>query len=493
MPAPLLSMRGVRKRFSGVPALVDGGLELHRGEIHALCGGNGAGKSTLLNILMGFLQPDEGEIFIEGQPVHFAGARDALDAGIAIVQQELSAIPDLTVAENIFLGAEPRRFGFVDFRRLNREARELLRSLGFDIDPTSTMKRLSVASQQLVEIAKALSHRNADILIFDEPTSALGERDTARLFQAMRDLASAGKGIIFVTHRMGEIFEVANRYTVLKDGATVATGTIAGLSREQLVEKMVGAPVENEFARRGRTGAVPLLEVRNLTRSPHFEDVSFTLHEGEVLGIYGLMGSGRTEALASIYGLRKADTGSISVQGRTLEGRGAREALDAGIAYVTEDRKRDGLVMCASVRDNLSLSLLPRAQNWGFVDTMREGRQVETVVRGMRIHPPDTRAPVRRLSGGNQQKVVLGRCLLTEPKVLLLDEPTRGVDVAAKKEIYHLISDFVQGGRGAVFVSSELEEILGVSDRILVLRRGRMAGVFPREEASQKALLMAAV
>lgn len=493
MQAPLLSVRGIKKRFGGVPALVDGSLDLHRGDIHALCGGNGAGKSTLLNILMGIIQPDEGEIFINGTPVRFATAREALDAGVAIVQQEPSTVPHLTVAENIFLGAEPRRLGFVDFRRLNQDAGKLLKSLGYDLDPMEPVKQLSVASRQLVEIAKALSHRNADILIFDEPTSALGEPDTARLFKALRDLAAAGKGIVFVTHRIGETFEMANRYTVFKDGARVAAGNIADINREQLIEKMVGTPVDQEFVKVNRPGTVPLLEVRNLTRAPHFDAVSFTLHEGEVLGIYGLVGSGRTETLAAIYGLCRADAGSVSVQGRVLKGLGAGEALDAGIGYVTGDRKRDGLVMCATVGDNLSLSVLPRTQRWGFVDSGRESRYINKAVRRMRIHPPDTRQLVRYLSGGNQQKVVLGRCMLTDPKILLLDEPTRGVDVAAKKEIYHLISDFVHAGGGVVIVSSELEEILGVSDRILVFRKGRPATVFSGEDATPKTLLMAAV
>jgi len=493
MQAPLLSMCGVKKRFSGVPALADGNLELHRGDIHALCGGNGAGKSTLLNILMGFIQPDEGEIFIKGRRVRFANAKEALDAGVAIVQQELSAVPDLTVAENIFLGAEPHRHGFVDFRRLNNDAGELLKSLGFDIDPTETMKHLSIASQQLVEIAKALSHRNADILIFDEPTSAIGEKDAARLFKALRDLASAGKGIIFVTHRISEIFEIANRYTVLRDGARVAAGNVAAINREQLIEKMVGTPLDREFVKQNRPGTIPLLEVRNLTRAPRFEAISFTVHAGEVLGIYGLMGSGRTETLDAIYGLRRADTGSVSVRGRVLKGRGAGEALDAGIAYVTEDRKRNGLVACAAVGDNLSLSILQRVRKWGFVDSGKENQYIDKAIRRMRINPPDIRQLVRYLSGGNQQKVVLGRCILTDPDILLLDEPTRGVDVEAKNEIYRLISDFAKAGGGVVIVSSELEEILGVSDRILIFRKGRLATVFSREDATQKKLLMAAV
>ncbi len=313
------------------------------------------------------------------------------------------------------------------------------------------------------------------------------------MFKALRDLASAGKGIVFVTHRISEIFELANRYTVLKDGTRVAAGNVADITREELIEKMVGTPVERQFVKQNRPGTIPLLEVRNLTRAPRFEDISFTIHAGEVLGIYGLMGSGRTETLDAIYGLRPADTGSILVRGRVLKGRGAGEALDAGIAYVTEDRKRNGLVACAAVGDNLSLSILQWVQKWGFVDSGKENRCIDKAVRKMRINPPDTRQLVRYLSGGNQQKVVLGRCVLTDPEILLLDEPTRGVDVEAKNEIYRLISDFAKAGGGVVIVSSELEEILGVSDRILIFRKGRLATEFSREDATQKKLLMAAV
>jgi len=307
---------------------------------------------------MGVLQPDAGEILVGGSPVRFENARQALDAGLAMVQQELSVVPDLTVAENIFLGAEPRRFGFVDFRRMNRSAAEMLGAVGCDVDPSEPMRRLSIASQQLVEIAKALSHRKAEILIFDEPTSALGEKDAARLFQVFRDLAAAGKTIVFVTHRIAEVFEVATRYTVLRDGARVASRAIADITPEDLVETMVGTPVDREFVRRNRPGATPVLEIRGLSAPPRIDGISFTLFDGEVLGIYGRVGSGRTETLEAIYGLRRADSGSVSVFGGRLRGGDPGESLDAGLAYVPEDRKRSGLVLCAPVRDNLSLSIL---------------------------------------------------------------------------------------------------------------------------------------
>ena len=491
--APLLSIRGIKKSFSGVQALVDGSLELQRGDIHALCGGNGAGKSTLLSILMGFIKPDQGEVFIDGKQVRFTSAKEALHAGIAIVQQELSGVPHLTVAENIFLGTEPSRYGFVDFRQLNEQAERLLQSLGFDLDPTSTMSTHGIASQQLVEIAKALSHSNADILIFDEPTSALGEEDAGRLFKAMRGLASSGKSIIFVTHRIAEIFAIASTYTVLRDGARVQSGRICDITPERLIEAMIGGDVEGEFTKENTPGRVPLLEVEGLTRAPTFADICFTLHEGEVLGIYGLVGSGRTEVLDTIYGLCRGDSGTVSMRERPLKGGSPGEALDAGVAYLTEDRKRSGLVPCASVGDNLSLSVLSRIQRWGFIRFREERSRVDKAVGMMRIKTPAASEPVQNLSGGNQQKVVLGRCVLREPEVLLLDEPTRGVDVATKREIYRFISDFARAGGAAVMVSSELEEVMGVSDRVLVLRKGRLASVLSREEATRKKIMMAAV
>ncbi len=492
MEAPLLSMRGIKKDFSGVHALVDGSLEVHRGEVHALCGGNGAGKSTLLNVLMGFLRPDQGEIFLDGKPAHFQGAKGALDAGIAIVQQELSGIPHLTVAENIFLGSEPSRLGFVDFGQLNEWARILLKSLGFDLEPTARLHDLTLASQQLVEIAKALSHRNADILIFDEPTSALGEEDTGKLFKTMRDLASAGKGVIFVTHRIAEIFAVANAYTVLKDGVRVKSGRIADITPEQLIEAMIGGDVENEFVKANTPRNDPLLEAKSVTCAPQFADISFTLHEGEVLGMYGLAGSGRTEILETIYGLRQKASGEISMHGRRIKGGTVAAAVNAGIAYVPEDRKQSGLIPSSSVSANLSLSVLGRIQKWGFIRLKEEKARVAGAIEMMRIKTRSAKEPVQNLSGGNQQKVVFGRGVLSGPKVFLLDEPTRGVDVGTKREIYRFISDFARKGGGVIMVSSELEEILGVSDRILVLRKGRIVSELSHEEATQKKLMMAA-
>ncbi|MBK1664889.1 D-xylose ABC transporter ATP-binding protein [Rhodospirillum rubrum] len=493
MSSPLLTMRGIRKSYAGVHALVDGNLDLERGQIHALCGGNGAGKSTILGILMGFTRPDSGEIRIEGKPVSFANPTQALQAGIAIVQQELSGVPHLTVAENIYLGAEPRRRGFVDFAQLNRQAEELLASLGFDIDPRVPLASLSIASQQLIEIAKALSRRDADILIFDEPTSAIGEKDTLRLFEVLRDLAAAGKGIIYVTHRLAEVFTIADSYTVFKDGARIETGRVADITREKLIESMIGGAIEGEYVKENVPSDRPLLDVRGLSRAPWFNRVSFTLHAGEILGIYGLVGSGRSQLLDTIYGLYPADAGTVWVEGREIRPGRVRAALGAGISYVTEDRKHSGLVLCASVGDNLSLSQLPHIQRFGFIRTTLERAGINDSIAKMRIKTPGPEQIVRNLSGGNQQKVVLGRCTSIGPKVLLLDEPTRGVDVGAKKEIYRFVSDFTKAGGAVLMVSSELDEITGMSDRIIVIKKGAHVAEFPREETTQKALMMAAV
>ncbi len=488
----LLSMRGIQKSFEGVPALGNGGIDLHAGEIHALCGGNGAGKSTFLSILMGFLEPDAGEIRMQGRPVHFHNASEALHAGVAIVQQELSVIPHLTVAENIFLGAEPRKFGMLDRKMLRQHAERLLKSLGFEIDPDAVINDLSVASQQLVEIAKALSHRNASIVIFDEPTSAIGEEDTQRLFAAIRGLAERGKGVIYVTHRLAEIFVIANTYTVLKDGMTVASGRVADISREELIELMVGGTADSEFVKENIPQANPLLEVKGLAAGPSDHEVTFTLREGEVLGIYGLVGSGRTEILDLIYGRMRPARGTLKVQGRKLRPGEIADAIRNGVAYVTEDRKRTGLNLRASVGENLSISRLGVTSRLGFINFQKERAMVEQAIALLHIKTTGRAQAVRHLSGGNQQKTVLGRCAVTGPKVLLLDEPTRGVDVQAKKEIYRFISDFAKGGGGALMVSSDLEEVLGICDRVLVLKKGNVVAEFAQADATQQSLMLAA-
>ncbi|SNY91044.1 monosaccharide ABC transporter ATP-binding protein, CUT2 family [Cohaesibacter sp. ES.047] len=493
MTSPLLKMTNITKRFGGVHALTDGNLTVQRGEVHALCGGNGAGKSTILGILMGFHKPDTGTIEIEGKTVQFDTPIQALSSGIAIVQQELSGVAHLTVAENIFLGSEPRKRGFVDFDTLNRDAAALLKRLDFDIDPRAMLGDLPVATQQLVEIAKALSHGDADILIFDEPTSALGDKDTQRLFEVIRDLTAAGKGIVYVTHRLQEVFAIATSYTVFKDGSTVAEGSVADINREMLIESMIGGSVDGEYHKENVPSKDTLLEVKNLSRGKHFKDISFALKSGEILGVYGLVGSGRTEIFDTIYGLETASQGEVYKSGQALEPGKVDAAIRAGVTYVTEDRARSGLVLKASVGANLSLSKLRFINTLGFVRPSEEKESIDTSIRSMNIKTPSPDQIVSNLSGGNQQKVVLGRCLAVDPDVLLLDEPTRGVDVGAKKEIYRLISTFAERGGAAIFVSSDLEEMLGMCDRILILRNGEIVEELDQANATQKALLMAAV
>jgi putative xylitol transport system ATP-binding protein len=485
-------MKGIQKSFAGVPALSNGEIDLRAGEIRALCGGNGAGKSTFLSILMGFLEPDAGEIRINGRPVHFRSANEALHAGVAIVQQELSLIPHLTVAENIFLGAEPRKFGMLDRKTLGQRAEALLHALGFEIEADAVVDHLSVASQQLVEIAKALSHNHASIVVFDEPTSAIGEEDTQRLFSAIRRLAERGKGVIYVTHRLAEIFAIADSYTVFKDGVTVASGRVGDITREQLIELMIGGTLESEFVKENVPHERALLEVRGLAAKRSDEGVSFAVRAGEVLGIYGLVGSGRTEILDLIYGRTQSQRGAVLIDGRKLRPGDIPNALRSGVAYVTEDRKRTGLNLRATVGENISISRLRSTSRLGFIDFRKERALIEETIARLHIKTTGRSQPVRHLSGGNQQKAVLGRCAVTDPKLLLLDEPTRGVDVGAKKEIYRFISGFTKAGGGALMVSSDLEEVLGMCDRVLVLKKGRVVAEFAQADVTQQRLMLAA-
>jgi len=488
----LLDAEGVAKSFAGVQALRDGRLALRPGTVHALCGGNGAGKSTFLNILMGLLRRDAGRIVVRGREVSFATPAQAFAAGVAIITQELSPIPDMTVAENLFLGREPRWLGcIVDRARLNRRASDLLARLRFRIEPTATMRSLSLAQMQLVEIAKAISHEST-ILIMDEPTSAIGEAETEVLFDAIRTLVGHGVGVIYVSHRLTEIFSIADDYTVFRDGGFVAAGRIADIDRPGLVRLILGAEVRDEYRAHSTPAGPAMLAVERLSRDGWFDDITLDVRRGEVLGIYGLMGAGRSEFLETVYGLAPASRGEIRIDGRAVRITCPAEALQAGMAMVTEDRKATGLVMTGSVRENVTLSCLARLSNGPFVADSRERAQVSRMVELFRIKTRSIDAPVQSLSGGNQQKVVLARCLGTEPRILLCDEPTRGVDEGAKREVYAFLSRFVQDGRCAVMVSSELPEVLGMSDRIAVFRRGWLAGVLDAAEASQERLMQLA-
>lgn len=492
-PNWLLEVSGVKKAFGQVVALKNAEFRLRPGSIHALCGGNGAGKSTFLSILMGFIKPDAGDILINGVRCDFNHPRDALKAGIAIVQQELSAIPDLTVAENIWLGREPRRFGFVDFTTLNQRTRVLMDELNFQIDATEKMRNLSVAEQQLVEIAKALSHANADIIIMDEPTSAIGEEDAQKIFQTITRLAEKGKGIIYVSHRLSEIFQIADSYSIFRDGAYIHEGNMADITREQLIEFIIGGEYDSEFAKFNQPTQDVMMEVKNLRWRNKIKDISLNLNRGEILGIYGLVGSGRSEFLDLIFGIQHADSGTIRIGDKTLARHSPKESINSGIAYVTEDRKETGLVLCRSVSENINVSSFGDISRSGFINEKREQERTQEMIKRFNVKTHDGEQIVGNLSGGNQQKVVLGRWALLDPEVLLLDEPTRGIDVGAKKEIYSFMSEFALKNKGIIMVSSELSEIIGMSDRILVFRDGELAGELSAGDATQTELMKLAV
>ncbi|HGD3358007.1 TPA: sugar ABC transporter ATP-binding protein [Morganella morganii] len=489
----LLRVEGVRKAFGQVVALKNAQFSLKRGSIHALCGGNGAGKSTFLSILMGFIRPDAGEIYVKGRRCEFHQPIEALHAGIAIVQQELSSIPDLTVAENIWLGREPRRFGFVDFKQLNRQTVELLTDLHFDISPSEKMRNLSVAEQQLVEIAKALSHADADIIIMDEPTSAIGEEDAQKIFDVITRLTEKGKGIIYVSHRLSEIFQIADTFTIFRDGTFITDGPLADITREKLIELIIGREIKDEFAKFNEPTDETIMEVRELSRDDQVQDISLTLKKGEILGIYGLVGSGRSEFLDLIFGIEHADKGTIKIGDRFLDKHTPKDSINAGIAYVTEDRKDTGLMLGRSINENINIASFGAISTGGFIHDRKERARADDMITLFNVKTPDADQLVGNLSGGNQQKVVLGRWALIEPDVMLLDEPTRGVDVGAKKEIYKFMSEFALQGKGIVMVSSELSEIIGMSDRIIVFRDGRIAGELTAATATQTDLMKLAV
>jgi len=497
----LLCADGITKDFPGVRALEDVSFDLKEGEIHALVGENGAGKSTLIKILSGVIPSSEfqGRILQEGAPTHFVTPRDAEVAGIAVIHQELALVPHLSVGENILLGNEPHRRGVIDSDRLFSGARDALERLGLDIDPRLELSRLSVGLKQLVEIAKAL-HKDARILILDEPTSALSEEETRLLLSLVRDLSSQGTSVIYITHKLEEVFEIADRITVLRDGCSVACGRREDWNRDLVVHHMVGRPLRELYPGRRREPAEPVLEVDNLTvRDPRNPDrdclreISFHVCAGEVLGIAGLMGAGRSELLSTIFGYPPGPFhGVVRVGGQPVTIRSPGDAVRNGIAMVPEDRGTQGLVQIASVLENLTMSHLKRFCTGGIIDRHLEYQQSMSQSRTLRIKTSSILVPAATLSGGNQQKVVLGKWLLHPPRILLLDDPTRGIDVGAKVEIYNLIDRLASDGLAVVFVSSELPEVLGVADRILVLREGRPAGEFRSDETTQEMIMEAA-
>lgn len=494
MAEPLLRMEGVSKSFPGVAALNKVDFDLFPGEVHVLIGENGAGKSTLIKLLSGVYPTDEGRFFLDGQHVSIASVRTAQELGVATIYQEMNLIPELTVAQNILLGREPRRAGglLVDADAARRQSVELLGSLGQHIDPDARVKELSVPQQQMVEVAKALSVA-ARIVVFDEPTGTLAEKETAALFQTIRLLKSKGMGIIYISHRLEEIKEIGDRVTVLRDGRHIRTLSVAEASIDELIRLMVGRELMDQFPRHRQARGEVALELRHISLNGVLHDVSLRVHRGEIVGLSGLIGSGRTALARVIFGIDRPDSGEIRVFGRPVRVDSPLAASKLGLAFLTEDRKALGLFQIRPVSDNIILAAIQRLFPRFWIDASRERAVAQDFVSRLRIQTPSLGQLVQFLSGGNQQKVVLAKWLATHAKIFILDEPTRGIDVGAKAEIHRLMDDLVAQGTPIVMISSEMPEILGMSDRIYVMADGRVGGEFSYQEASQERILKCAV
>ncbi|MGR6980772.1 ribose ABC transporter ATP-binding protein RbsA [Testudinibacter sp. P27/CKL/0425] len=488
----LLKIEGIDKSFPGVKALNNACLNVYAGRVMALMGENGAGKSTLMKVLTGIYSKDKGTIEYLGQPVNFSGPKASQEAGISIIHQELNLINNLTIAENIFLGREfLNAFGGIDWKKMYLEADKLLAKLNVKHSSRQLAGELSIGELQMVEIAKALSFESR-VIIMDEPTDALTDTETESLFKIIRELTAEGRGIVYISHRIKEIFEICNDVTTLRDGEFIAEGAVIDLDEDRLIELMVGRKLEDRYPHLEKAYGETRLEVKNLSGSG-VHDVSFKLHEGEILGISGLMGAGRSELMKVIYGALPKTEGEVRLDNRLLHNRSAEDGLNNGIVYISEDRKGDGLILGMSVKENMTLTALQYFSQYGHVKKAAERLAVDDFVMLFNIKTPSREQEVGLLSGGNQQKVAIAKGLMTRPKVLILDEPTRGVDVGAKKEIYQLINKFKDEGLSIILVSSEMPEVLGMSDRILVMHEGRISGEFMRNHATQEQLLAAAI
>ncbi|HBF30204.1 sugar ABC transporter ATP-binding protein [Rhizobium sp.] len=493
--APILSLNGITKQFPGVLALSGVQFDLLPGEVHAVCGENGAGKSTLMKIISGVYQPSAGAIVYKGQPIEFASPLQAEQAGIAIIHQELNLVPHLSVAENIFLAREPRAsiLGcsfLVDRKRLRLEAKRHLDRLGVDISPDAMVRTLSVAQCQMVEIAKALSLK-AEVLIMDEPTSSLTEQETRLLFKVIHELKASGVGIVYISHRLDEMAEIVDRVTVLRDGKYVGTSDFTATSVDEIVSRMVGRSLEEKFPERlSRPTEDVLLEVKDLHRTGVFSNIHFTLRRGEILGFAGLMGAGRTEVARAIFGADPLDSGEISYQGRALTIHNPRDAIAEGIAYLSEDRKTQGLALKMPVAANMTLANMEAVSSrFGLVDRKRHDAVARHYVDKLNVRTPSIQQPVRLLSGGNQQKIIIGKWLFRQSKVLFFDEPTRGIDVGAKFAIYKIMDELAADGIGVVLISSELPEILGMTDRVAVFHQGRIMAILETRKTNQEEIM----
>ena len=492
---PNLQAIHIDKRFPGVNALTDVSIDFYPGEVHALLGENGAGKSTLIKILSGVYTPTSGKVVFEGNEMHFTAPGEALDKGIAVIHQELSIANDLTVAENVFLGAEPRinNGPLLDRAKMNRDTQALLDYMKVtNIKATDIARDLTAAQQQMVEIAKVIS-KKAKVVIMDEPTSSLSEHEINALFEQLDNLRNNQVTVIYISHRMAEIFRMCDRATILRDGCKVKTCMIKDTTESEIVNSMVGREIKDYYNRQAHTPGKEMLRVEGLTRKKEFKDISFTAYAGEILGFYGLVGAGRTEVMETIFGARRADAGKIFVEGKEVHFRSPKDAIEHNLGMVTEDRRRTGLMLQATLRHNIVLPSLPyHHRRFGFQDNKWEADIAQEMTQKLRVKTPSIQTIIANLSGGNQQKVILAKWLIANSKILILDEPTRGIDVNAKSEFYALMNDFVADGGCIIMVSSELPEMLGVADRIIVMREGVQGGEISGADATEQSVIQLA-
>lgn len=488
---PLLRLKNVSKCFPGVKALSGVSLDVRAGEVHALLGENGAGKSTLMKILAGIYQPDEGEVILEEKLVHMSSPLEARDHGVLLIHQELSLVPDMTVAENVFLGNIPRFANmFVNNRHLNKRCEEILTRLNCKFKPTERLGNLSIANQQMVEIARALVFQ-PKVVVFDEPTASLTDYEKVVLFDVIRELREGGTGIVYISHRMDEIFELSDRISVLRDGTYQGSFDTPKTDIDEVTQRMIGRDLDSDIAHQPPELGVMALQVNGLGIEGLYSDISFDVYAGEVVGFYGLVGAGRTEVMETIFGLRKPDAGSVKVHGEELAINSPTDAIDQGLGLVPESRKEQGLVLGMSCKDNTTLANIIEFTKFGWVDTVAEKKVFEEYKEKLRIKCPGWEYSTLNLSGGNQQKVVIGKWLSTSPKILILDEPARGIDVGSKSEIHHLIRELAKTGLAVIVVSSEMPEVLTVSDRIVAMYDGKITKCFDRSEVTEDTLIKA--
>jgi ribose transport system ATP-binding protein len=489
----IILMKGITKEFPGVKALKSVDLNIYKGKIMALLGENGAGKSTLMKILTGVYEKTSGEIFLNGESVQIKNTREAQNMGIAIIHQELNLISNLSIGENIFLGREPvNSFGKIEWKKLYNASKLIMDRLGITERPETLVSKLSIGKQQMIEIAKALS-LNAQVIIMDEPTGALTDKETSNLFKVIEELKSEGRSIVYISHRLKEIFQICDDVTILRDGQFIAEHPINEVNEDRIIELMVGRKLSEQYPRISCQTGDTLLEVKNLTNS-YVKDINFSIKSGEIVGLAGLMGSGRTELARTLYGIYGKDSGEVLIKGKEVNIRSSGQAIQNGISYVSEDRKGNGVVLGLNIKENISLSVLQKLSGlFGIINKKKEADAALDSIRSMSIKTSGVTQLVKNLSGGNQQKVSLSKSLMTSPRILILDEPTRGVDVGAKKEIYDIINRFKQDGMSIIMISSEIQEILGMSDRIMVMHEGRIAGCLDHEKADQENIMRLAV